>query len=69
MNKVYYSIEKSIENNVFYTLWKNTECIKSGQGSFGCYKVFSGFKRDIKKYCKDNKVRIKGGINGCFSKI
>lgn len=68
MKKVYYTIESSKEFNNQYVLWKNTEKIKNGLGSFGCFKVFHGFKKDVKAYCKDNKIRIRGGINGCFSK-
>lgn len=67
MKKVYYTIESSNQNKVYYTIWKNTESYKKGIGSFGCYNVFTGFKRDVKRYCKDNKIRIRGGINGCFS--
>ena len=45
MKKVYYTIESSKEFNNQYVLWKNTEKIKNGLGSFGCFKVFHGFKK------------------------
>lgn len=67
MKKVYYTIEASKEFNKQYVLWKNTENIKDNIGSLGCFKVTRGFKKDIKKYCKDNKIRVKGGISGCFN--
>lgn len=69
MKTVYYSIESSKEIKNQYVLWKNTEIkIKDGIGSYGCFRVFRGLKKDIKSYCKDNKIRIRGGFNGCFNK-
>lgn len=66
MKKVYYTIESSKEVEGQYVLWKNTENIKNNIGSFGCYKVFRGLKKDIKEYCKENKIRVKGGIRWIF---
>ena len=68
MQRIYYTIESSKEIKNQFVLWKNTEIIKNSIGSYGCFKVFRGLKKDIKKYCKDNKIRIKGGIkNVCFN--
>lgn len=67
MKKVYYTIQPSEEIDGQYVLWRNTENIKDNIGSFGCFKVTRGLKKDVKKYCKDNKIRVKGGINGCFN--
>lgn len=67
MKKVCYSIEPSKEIKGHYVLWKNTENTKNNIGSVGCFNIFRGLKKDIKKYCKENKIRIKGGINGCFN--
>lgn len=69
MKKVYYTIEPSKEYKNRYVLWRNTENIKDNIGVFGCYNVLTGFKKEIKKYCRDNRIRVKGGLNGCFSKI
>lgn len=69
MKKVYYTIESSKEVKGQYVLWKNTEIIKNNIGSVGCFKVFRGLKKDIKAYCKENKIRVRGGISGCFNKI
>lgn len=69
MKKVYYTIESSKEIKGKYVLWKNTEIkIKEGIGSYGCFNVFRGLKKDIKKYCKDNKIKVWGEFNGCFNK-
>lgn len=67
MKKVYYTIEQSKEFKNQYVLWINTEKSKNGIGSCGCFKVFRGLRKDVKAYCKDNKIRIRGGINGCFN--
>lgn len=67
MKKVYYTIQPSKEIDGQYVLWRNIKIIKDNIGSFGCFRVIRGFKKDIKKYCKDNKIRVKGIINGCIS--
>ena len=59
--KKYNTIAKDKSNE--YIVWLHIENLNNEIGSIGCYNLFKGNKQQCKKFCKENKIRIKGGIN------